>query len=182
MRHQIMVTVNSMAHDGSICAMTVLCTVGEGIAYCDEYAAQHLRVLHSVTPIDLLVQSAIQYALPKVPFRTTPTAMRHQIMVTINSMAHDGSICAMTVLCTVGEGIAYCDEYAAQHLRVLHSVTPIDLLVQSAIQYALPKVPFRTTPTAMRHQIMVTINKMNEWIVRADATRLGGHVSPPLPM
>ena len=48
--------------------------------------------------------------------------------------------------------------------------------------YIRPKVPFRTTPTASRHQIMVTINKMNEWIVRADATRLEGHVSPPLPM
>ena len=37
--------------------------------------------------------------------------------------------------------------------------------------YIRPKVPFRTTPTASRHQIMVTINKMNEWIVCADATR-----------
>ena len=59
----------------------------------------------------------------------------------------------------------------SNHVEVLHNVTPIDLLVQSAIQYALPKVPFRTTPTASRHQIMVTINKMNEWIVCADATR-----------
>ncbi len=33
-----------------------------------------------------------------------------------------------------------------------------------------------TISTAMRHQIMVTVNKTNEWIVCADATRLGGHV------
>ena len=34
----------------------------------------------------------------------------------------------------------------------------------------------RTISTATRHQIMVTVNKTNEWIVCADATRLGRHV------
>ncbi len=48
-------------HDGW---ESVSYAVGEGIAFYDEYAAHHLRVLHDVTPIDLLVQSAIQYALP----------------------------------------------------------------------------------------------------------------------
>ena len=33
---------------------------------CQAYAfSNHIRVLHNVTPIDLLVKSAIQYALPK---------------------------------------------------------------------------------------------------------------------
>ena len=67
--------------------------VGEDIAFCNEYTAYHLRVLHKVTPIDLLVQSAIQYALPKVPFCTTPTAMRHLVVVSINWMAYD-FVCA----------------------------------------------------------------------------------------
>ena len=37
-----------------------------------------------------------------------------------------------------------------------------------------------TILTATRHQIMVTINEMNEWIVCADTTRSGGHASLPL--
>ena len=53
------------AHIEPLRAIEFTKTVGEGIAFYDEYAAHHLRVLHDVTPIDLLVQSAIQYALPK---------------------------------------------------------------------------------------------------------------------
>ena len=41
--------------------------------------------------------------------------------------------------------------------------------------------PF-TIPTAARHQIMVTVNEMDEWIVRTRTMRLGRHVSPPLPI
>ena len=36
--------------------------------------------------------------------------------------------------------------------------------------------------TSLRHQIMVTVNKMDEWIACADATRSGRYINPPLPM
>ncbi len=34
----------------------------------------------------------------------------------------------------------------------------------------------------LRHLVLVPMNWMDEWIDCADAARLGGHVSPPLPM
>ena len=36
--------------------------------------------------------------------------------------------------------------------------------------------------TALRHQIMVSMNQMDKWIDCADATRSGGYINPPLPM
>ena len=39
-----------------------------------------------------------------------------------------------------------------------------------------------TISTALYHQIMVTVNQMDEWIVGADAARLGGHTSPSPPV
>ena len=37
--------------------------------------------------------------------------------------------------------------------------------------YVCPTVPSCTTVTATRHQIMVTINEMNEWIICASMSR-----------
>ena len=34
----------------------------------------------------------------------------------------------------------------------------------------------------VRLQIMISINQIDEWIDRADITRLEGHISPPLPI
>ena len=60
------------------------------------------------------------------------------------------------------------------HVKVLHIVTPFVLLQQTAVLsdemvFAYPLSLHQ--PTALRHQIMVTVNEMNEWIVCADAKR-----------
>ena len=39
---------------------------------------------------------------------------------------------------------------------------------------AVEKVLSLHEPNRLRHQIMVTVNKMDEWIVRAGALRSGG--------
>ena len=45
-----------------------------------------------------------------------------------------------------------------------------------------PKVALCAIPTASRYQIIGTVNEMDEWIVCADTTRSGGHISLPLPV
>ena len=46
--------------------------------------------------------------------------------------------------------------------------------------HVCPKVSFGTIRTATRHQIMVTINKMDEWVNCADAMRWGRQIKLPI--
>ena len=48
---------------------------------------------------------------------------------------------------------------------------PIQYIAGGYTNPPLPMLDPRTNPTSLRHQIMVTVNKMDEWIACADATR-----------
>ena len=73
--------------------------------------SNHVEVLHSVTPIDLLVQSAVLSDGVVV-------AVLHQII---------------PLLWRGGKHKHFVMSAFSNHVEVLHSVTPIDLLVQSAV-------------------------------------------------
>ena len=95
--------------------------------------------LHKVTPIDLLAQSAVlsDGMVVSVLHKAIPLLWRG------GRRSLTGWFFAYPPIRT---SLSLSDPHT--HVMVLHNVTPIDLLVQSAIQYALPKVPFCTNRTA----------------------------------
>ena len=181
LRHQIMVTVNEMdrmrllkkyRHQTNLtaCAVEFMKTLGADL---------HIR--------------------PKVPFCTNSTALRHQIMVTVNEMdrmrllkkyRHQTNLtaCAIEFIKTLGADlhirpkVPSCTNSTALRHQIMVTVNEMDRmrllkkyrhqtnLTACAIEFMKmvgadlhirPKVPFCTNSTALRHQIMVTVNEMD---------------------
>ncbi len=49
-----------------------------------------------------------------------------------------------------------------------------------ADSHVRPTVPSRTAVTACATKLWLRVNKMDKWIDCTDATRLGGHIEPPI--
>ena len=163
------------------CATQFMQTVGADLYIRPNALRLTKQSIHSPS-LRLPTVGADLYVRPKVPFRVTPTA------------------CATQFMQTVGADLYIRPNALRLTKQSIHSPS-LRLPTVGADLYVRPKVPFRVTPTAcatklrklpmtrcpctisiaMRHRIMVIINEISKWIVCTRTTRLGGHISPPLP-